>query len=279
MVSFAKYNSTKSIIQDVIERHNPMAFFVGFSGGDDSLVTCHVVKDIIPEAKILHINTGIGIEKTRQYVRDYCDEMGWELVEVRAKEDCGQDYDELVVEQGFPGPAMHTKMYNRLKERCVEHLLRVTKKSYWDKIAIFTGIRHDESSRRARYTGSIIDQRGAAIWVNPLYHWTSDDMYGYREEHNLRRNPVSEILGMSGECLCGAYAQKGELASIRLIEPETADRIEALTKRVWDAGWKWSWEDQPSKYLIREKHGQQNLFQPLCVGCNKKGYKMEQKDD
>ncbi len=90
-----------------VGHYNPVAIYVGFSGGRDSLAVTHWVMSNYPQARVFHINTGIGIELTRQYVRDMCEKYGWPLDEVRAKEDCGQDYDEIVKSEGFPGPFSH----------------------------------------------------------------------------------------------------------------------------------------------------------------------------
>lgn len=80
-----------------------VASFVLFSGGNDSTVLAHMMRGRSDYA--VHCNTTIGIEKTRQFVRDTCKEWGLELLERVAP----ISYRELVIERGFPGPAMHYK--------------------------------------------------------------------------------------------------------------------------------------------------------------------------
>jgi 3'-phosphoadenosine 5'-phosphosulfate sulfotransferase (PAPS reductase)/FAD synthetase len=248
-------------------QYRPAAVFVGFSGGGDSLLCLHLMRKYYP-AKAFHANTGIGIEATRQFCRDYCKKHSVKFVEIRAKEDCGQDYDQMVIEQGFPGPAMHGKMYQRLKERPIRELHRRYKQRRGGKIMMLTGIRYDESQVRAGYKDRIIDVVNGVVWVNPVYFFSGQEKYDWLNDHGIERNPVSEIIGMSGECLCGAFASKGELEMVRLIEPETAERIEALQERVYEAGHRWPWHGKPLKTHILEKHGQQNMF--FCHGCGKK---------
>lgn len=251
--------------------YRPRAIFVGMSGGDDSLVTTHWMMTHVPGCQVFHANTGIGIERTRQFVRDTCKERGWPLVEIRAKEDCGQDYDKEVIAHGFPGPALHLIMYSKFKERCVRVLVKRHKTHRMDKVAIFTGIRRDESVRRMGYDGQEVEVRGSQIWVNPLYHWSKSRFHDYIKEHKLKRNPVAEILGFSGECLCGAFAHLGEKALVRIVEPETAERLDALEIKVRAAGHNWGWEEEPPagvvKFKKEKKRGQQ--FMPFCVGCTK----------
>jgi len=257
----------RAIVQNAIDEYQPEEIFVGFSGGGDSLLCLNLAKKYFP-VKAFHANTGIGIEKTRKFCRDYCKKNNIELVEIFAKEDCGQDYDEIVIEHGFPGPAMHYKFYQRLKERPIRELHRRYKKKRGGKIMMLTGIRHDESTIRAGYKNKIVDVIDGVVWVNPAYWFTGQQKYDWLKDHDIEQNPVSKIIGMSGECLCGAFASKGELEQVRMIEPETADRIEQLTKKVKDAGWGWPWYGKPHDSYMLEKNGQQNLF--FCNGCGKK---------
>jgi 3'-phosphoadenosine 5'-phosphosulfate sulfotransferase (PAPS reductase)/FAD synthetase len=248
--------------------YKPAEIFIGYSGGNDSAAVVHWMMNNVPGCKVLHINTGIGIERTRQHVRETCAAYGWELVEIRAKEDCGQDYDTIVKKYGFPGPNGHQFMYRRLKERCIEHLLRIYKTKRSDKIMIATGIRHDESKNRAGYAGREINFKGAQMWVNPLYWWTGTDMRQYIDAAKMPRNPVSQMLGMSGECLCGAYAHKGEMALVRLVCPATADRLKRLEDEVKACGHEWGWEDRPP--TVAEQFIAKNQYaMPFCNGCEK----------
>ena len=257
--------------------YDPKEIFIGFSGGTDSLLCADIVTKFFPKAKIFHANTGIGLKKTRSYVRQLCKNRDWDLVEIKAKEDCGQDYEQIVMEHGFPGPGMHGRMYQRLKERCVRELHRRYKRKRGNKIMIVTGIRHDESQVRAGYKNSIVSEVDGVIWVNALYWFTKQDKYDYIKSRGLKVNPVNKIIGMSGECLCGAYAHKGELDLIRLVEPETADYIEELQKRVMKK-WPWKWEDKMPKWFKDLQKGQTDMFynwedssyfEPMCTGCGK----------
>jgi predicted subunit of tRNA(5-methylaminomethyl-2-thiouridylate) methyltransferase len=245
----------------------PIKKYALYSGGDDSLVTTHWAVENYG-CEVLHIHTGIGLKVTRQHIRDTAAYYGWKLTEIRAKEDCGQDYRKIILEHGFPGPAGHQYMYARLKERAIELAVRRAKTQWKDKVMLVTGIRQDESKRRSGYEGREIDFKGAQMWVNPLYWVGVSEFERYRRDFQLRRGPASEMLGMSGECLCGAYANPGELAAIRLIEPETADYIEDLQREVAAAGHAWGWEEHPPKSSPID--GLPDMFRPMCVGCVKR---------
>lgn len=247
--------------------HNPVAIRVGFSGGRDSLAVTDWMMENVPGCEPFHCNTGIGIEATREFVRDTCKDRGWPLHEIRAKEDCGQDYDAIVLQHGFPGPYAHRMMYSLLKERPIRELVRRAQTKRGDRVLLATGIRRDESVRRMRYSGREVTRARSQVWASPIYWWSPTQRDAYIEARGLPINPISALLGMSGECLCGAYAHKGEKALVSIVDPETASRITALEQRVFDAGFNWGWEDKPPSGGHNKL--QLDAFRPLCVGCEK----------
>lgn len=241
----------QAIIAEAME-FKPVAVRVGLSGGNDSLAAAWMMNNV-PGCEVFHVNTGIGIERTRQHVRHVCKLFGWPLHEVRAKEDCGMDYDEIVLKHGFPGGAAgHAMMYSCLKERAIRRVVRMAQTKRGARVVLATGIRHDESVRRMRYAGQEVRRDG----VTP----TSKNTI-------CRSIQYLAMLGMSGECLCGAFAHKGEKALVRVVDPETADRIDALEQRVSAAGFNWGWEGKPPKGGHDKR--QMDAFRPLCVGCEK----------
>jgi len=245
--------------------YNPVAIFAMFSGGDGSLGTTAWAMANIPGCEVLHINTGIGIERTRIYVRETCQAQGWPLTEIRAKEDCGQDYDKIIAEHGFPGPAGHQFMYARLKERAVELIVRTRKTRRADKVMLITGICHDDSQRRSGYGGREVNFKGAQMWVNPMYWAGQSFVHHYRASTGIPRNPVAIELGMSGECICGAFAEKGELQIIRRVCPASAARIERLQDEEIRRG-RWGWESKPPQH---RDTATPDFFSPMCVNCLK----------
>jgi 3'-phosphoadenosine 5'-phosphosulfate sulfotransferase (PAPS reductase)/FAD synthetase len=229
-----------------------------FSGGNDSTTLAHLFRDTATHA--IHANTTIGIEQTRQFVRDTCTEWGIPLIEKVAP----VSYRDLVIERGFPGPAMHFKMYQRLKERCLDAArtdLGVANSR--SNVAIFiAGRRRQESKRRADVP--LWERDGSVIWVSPLAFWTKLDLNTYRLMNpSIPRNPASDTLHMSGECLCGAFAHRGELDEIGHWYPEVRAEIEALEAEVRAAG--------HAEPFCTWGHGQGKPAEqvgPMCTSCD-----------
>jgi len=161
--------------------------------------------------------------------------------------------------RGFPGPAAHRIMYQRLKEHALYQVRRqfigAGRRGRAGQIAYVAGTRWSESGRRWRNANEI-DTDGAVVWVSPIVHWTEGHLAEYRERHRCTANhehaehrlchpdalPLSEVsehLHMSGDCLCGAFAHPGELDEIEFFYPEVAARIRALETQTVAAGIPW----------------------------------------
>ncbi|WP_207760620.1 phosphoadenosine phosphosulfate reductase family protein [Mycolicibacterium sphagni] len=243
---------------DLAEGRMRAAWCVLYSGGNDSTVLTHLVRDRVDCA--VHANTTIGIEETRQFVRNTCAAWGLDLIERTAP----TTYRDLVLERGFPGPAMHFKMYQRLKERALDQVRSdLILDSRRQRVLFIAGRRRSESKRRA--TIPLYEKDGSAIWASPLAMWTKLDMNTYRlMAGDVPINPVSEKLHMSGECLCGSFAKPGELEEIRFWYPETAEAIDQLQAEVVAAG-----HGEP---FCRWGHGQgappARATGRLCTSCD-----------
>lgn len=221
-----------------------VATVVLFSGGNDSTVLAHLMRPWATHAA--HANTGIGIEDTRQFVRDTC--AAWDLPLIERAAPRPQDsYRAMVTTEerdqdgkplgGFPGPGMHFKMYQRLKERALEQVRReLVLKPYQERIVFLAGRRRAESRRRS--TIPEVERNRSVVWVSPLANWTTEDMNTYRLMHResdpVPVNQVSDAIHMSGECLCGAYATKGEREEVRWWYPDVVAYIEELEAEIAD---------------------------------------------
>lgn len=268
------------------------ALAVGFSGGNDSTTLTHLFRRDVDFA--LHANTTIGIEETRQYVRNTCEEWGLALIE-RTPPRVTDQYRHLVLTKergkkgqalgGFPGPAMHFKMFQRLKERAIEQVQReVLTNSRRERFVVILGRRRTESQRRAGVR--VTDLRGARLNVSPLVNWTKADLNTYRMRQAERGDPLptnkaSGLIHMSGECLCGAFASPGERAEVSYWFPGPFEQIAeleaALANRddIPDHRKTWGWGADPAMkaaettYLKRfEVEEERPASGDMCSSCD-----------
>lgn len=221
---------TRAIDRHVLaDKRALAATVILFSGGNDSTVLAHMMRERATHAA--HANTTIGIEATREFVRASCRNWGLPLLEFMAPREIDR-YEALVLDQGFPGPGHHFKMYQRLKERALEEVRRRLVTDPWAERVIFlAGRRRSESARRK--TVPAAERRGSTVWVSPLVDWTKLDLNTYRVLHkDVPTNQVTELIHMSGECLCGSFASPGERDELAAWFPEFREQIERLERMI-----------------------------------------------
>jgi 3'-phosphoadenosine 5'-phosphosulfate sulfotransferase (PAPS reductase)/FAD synthetase len=246
------------VLDEAIAKYKPVAILGLFSGGHDSLTAVHVASRHPAFTAAVHINTGIGVPQTRDFVNETCGRQQWLLFEYRAKEDCGQDYVDIVREHGFPGPAQHSKMYIRLKERALRVCIKEFKAGHSrrDCVLLVSGVRFQESERRMGYKEPITKD-GSKIWVNIINDWSKADCSSYIAGNNIPRSPVVDLIHKSGECLCGAFAKPGEFKELAFWYPEVATWIENMPT---PNGKCWGW-GATAERKKRKAPG------PMCEGC------------
>jgi 3'-phosphoadenosine 5'-phosphosulfate sulfotransferase (PAPS reductase)/FAD synthetase len=271
---------SRDIIAEALDRYPIVARQALVSGGNDSTVLLHLVQsylDTSPHDAVVHVNTGIGIEETRQYVRDLTAGWNMPLKELHPRD----AYEDLVLGKviartgpnagkrpvwiGFPGPPGHQVMYRRLKDEPLMRnraaILGATGRTR--KVMYLAGMRWGESDRRFR-NAQEIDPQGGIVWVSPIVHWTNTQMNEYRRLHGLPRNEVADHLHMSGECLCGAYAKPGELEEVEAWYPRAAYRIRSLEKQAANLGINnCRWGQKPPG----EAAAASAVAGPLCSSC------------
>lgn len=242
-----------------------VATAVLFSGGHDSTVLAHLFRKQATHA--IHANTGIGVEATRQFVRDTCASWGLPLIEKYPPP--GSTYRELVLADGFPGPAKHWKMYQRLKERALHAAKNeLVRQPHRERMIFLAGRRLSESARRTARKIPEVERRTSVVWVSPLRNWTALDLNTYRMRFpDCPRNEVADMLHMSGECLCGAFASPGELDELSCwpIAAEAVTAIRALEADATAAGiaaprCRWGWGADRGWSPVRSG--------PMCSSCD-----------
>lgn len=248
------FEAASEIIDRAYREHQPSHVFGMYSGGHDSLVSTHVASTFAHFNRAVHINTTIGIAETRRAVRSTSETLGWNLLELFPP----RSYRDICLEHGMPGPGAHLYCYTRLKERCIEKLVRDHKRHRKDRIMIITGVRAHESKRRMGNVEEVY-RRGAQVWVAPCIGLTSETKEAYIAEHRLPRNPVVDEIGMSGECLCGSFAEPGEFQIVADAYPETGAEIREIQAACAVRGVHAQWGVRPQKV---DRH-----TLPLCFNC------------
>ena len=258
-------NSSVRLMQSVMAKYQPTHIVVMVSGGRDSAAACAIAEEMgLPIDLILHGNTRTGIPETTQFVIDH---YGNKAVDF-AVADAGDAYERYVMRKGFFGKGRnaHNFSYRILKadpfRAAISRLIRQKKRGV--RVMLLNGARASESENR-RINLSPVRMDKGNMWVNICHHWTDGDRDAYLESRQVQINPVAKVLCRSAECMCGTMQTTGDRNEAAALYPAWGNWLNDL-EVVVKAKHGFGWGDTGPKY---KDHRQDDLFQPMCVGCNR----------
>lgn len=236
-ISHSPIERGHKILKEVKEEHDPDYFVVALSGGHDSSTALHFALSSpdIDVDQAVHMDTGIGLQMTTDYVEEVCNRWGVDLFVLN--DDNAryphESYEFLIKLFGFPGAhrTAHSGMWKNLKNKVRERY----ESTFDGTVAFISGVRKAESEDRYEsIPNSGYGIVNGTLWVSPLIDFTDSDLNQYRDQHNIPRNEAYDIIHASGECLCGSFEDRHNLPWIHAIEPETARKIWRLEFDVLD---------------------------------------------
>lgn len=276
------------IINKAIADWNPSHIIVLYSGGYDSLVTAHIAHRVLDRPVYVYsIDTQVSSDGWREYVCSVADSFNW-IHDIYDNKAGFNEFVELVREYGCPYTLEgHELVYNRLKDRAIDQMLRDHKSprpdkpkrwqnARFDKVLFLSGFRKYESKEREELTDPI-QRKGSkekpmnAIFANPLFYWRDEDVIRYRLENDLPTNPFYETTGGSGDCNCG-WGNFIKLWQLEDHSPKLAAGNIALVNQVsleyHGYGWNGKPEDaRPQLFTEYKDKGRISPF--LCAGCSR----------
>jgi len=199
-----------------------------FSGGRDSAVACYIAHRVSKlrrwDFRLVHIDTTISIRQTSEYVKQYADWLGAELVVIRPE----RTFKEYAAQFGmWPSlyPSRFRWCYRKLKLEPLIEYIHVNYK-YGDLVVM--GVRREESRFRDKYYTSTFFERdygGVKAWVwAPLLYVDEPVLTKLIERFNIPKSPVWRY-GFSGECLCLAGMPEYEIYLIMRNFPEEREML------------------------------------------------------
>lgn len=207
------------IIENAVLGMQPAGIYALFSGGTDSTTMLDLCQHSNALDGVVFIDTTCGVKATQDFVEQECARRGLTLHIIRPT----KDYWTIVRERGFFGPKDHPYAYRFLKKDAIRRFKR--EKHPGEDIMFFTGMRASESKRRMAHGAA--DRKEEGIWwVNPIRHWSQGEKDEYLDLHDLPINPVSDVLGKSGECNCGCFAHPADKEVLRDLDPNLARNID-----------------------------------------------------
>ena len=87
---------TRQRIREWIHRYGTDGVYVSFSGGKDSTVLLHIVREIYPDVKAVFVDTGLEYPEIRQFVRTF-ENVDW----IKPK----KNFRQVIEDYGYPFPS------------------------------------------------------------------------------------------------------------------------------------------------------------------------------
>jgi len=214
----------QEIVDSAINDYGRKSFYGLLSGGKDSMSVTHYIAENYSDLfkGVVFCDTTIGLAETKEFVQDECQRLGWDL-HIRTPKI--KNYRDWVMQGGFPQAGSHSMIMRYIKydamrsfalERLDEHPCMVS------------GVRQNESVRRMSYNDPV-NHDGNLWFVCPFLYKSTEEVYVYLSEHNLKKSPAYQSLHISGDCLCGAFSRDpSEILMLRAAYPEMYEKIKHL---------------------------------------------------
>jgi len=209
------------------------------SGGKDSVAAALVALESIKDRdrcrlafiEELRLPDDVDVPRPIDYVSEFADWLGLELIVVRPK----IDYWEKVKEWGYPGIIKHRWCFRVLKKEPVTRFLEDEYKRGLRPTWVL-GIRKSESRRREkiykygeryhyRYGRHYVE-----IWL-PILNYSKHDVEEVIRKYNPPRNPLWKV-GFSLECICLAGTSIGQLNRLIREFPSLAKYLAEMDEEV-----------------------------------------------
>lgn len=166
------------LIQDKMEKYKEYIPLIPMSMGKDSMLTCHLVRELFPDVKAIFNNTTLDCADVYRMVKEFpnCEIMN-------PKEGFYQ-----YIRSGYLIPTRFIRFCCRIFKTGV----MVSKLDHNYPYLLFMGMRNEESNTRSNYKDEIINPEwGNTCWrgILPIREWHELDVWLYLFWKNIKINP------------------------------------------------------------------------------------------
>jgi len=146
------------------------------SFGAESVALLHLAATVQPDVQVLFIDTMLLFPETLSYQRDVARQLGLRRVQV-IRADTAADPDDT--------------LHLRDPDACCDlRKIQVLSSALAGFDGWITGCKRFQSGQRADLPPFEVEEATGRIKVNPLAHWSRDDVQEYIAENNLPRHPL-----------------------------------------------------------------------------------------
>ena len=156
------------------------------SFGADSMCTIHLATQVMPEVRILVINTGYLFPETLKFMEEMRSRFGLNILEFHTH----NDPVAWLTVHGEADP----RVRNNVDACCAANKNSVMDRAMGDVApqAWLRGVRADQSQERSRMKIVQWSERYQCWSVSLILRWTARDVFAYMKQHDLPHHPLWE---------------------------------------------------------------------------------------
>jgi len=263
-----KHFTPEEILNQLRETFGKQKFKVLWSGGKDSGSTAGVLDQLDALDELLTVDTGIATPDLFGFLKDESNRHGWKWKLLPPK----YDYGDWVLKYGFPGPQAHSIVMGKLKYQVYRNHVNSLKD---DKICLMSGVRRSESDRRNKKYPYHIDEDGKMMMARPIFYWKSLEPKQYCLKNDIKIAPAYNSLHISGDCMCGSFADPSEPMLLKVFYPKTFEYIKSLEVRIQTEGTKlakkyskWGSGVGISEAELQKTFDEYPIMEDACEDCS-----------
>jgi len=227
-----------------------MKHIVGFSGGIDSQACARWVLNRFPAEDVILLNSNAGGNEhplTEAFVKEYSEKVH-PVIRVFAKaEDVERPYDRRRIEEKigteaeltFDDMAASIGIFPNNRNQFCTTYLKLAPQRRWHRLNTpdgdferYTGVRRDESRRRAGTPWREWDDYFDCYVNNPLADWTKQMAFDNVRQFNEPINPLYSLGFSRVGCAPCVNANKEDIEQWAERFPEVIDKVRAWEKKV-----------------------------------------------
>ena len=184
-------NNSLCLIKEKIEKYNSYTSIIPVSMGKDSMVTCHLIRQLYPETKAIFNNTSLDCADTYKMVK------------------CFPNCEVMNPSKGFyqyvKSDHMIPSRMSRFCCRIFKTGVMVSQLDHDHPYLLWMGMRNEESNTRSGYEDEWINtsEWGNTCWqgILPIRKWTELDVWLYTIWKGIEINPKYK----KGYSRCGCH--------------------------------------------------------------------------
>ena len=280
-------NNSLCLIKEKIEKYNSYTSIIPVSMGKDSMVTCHLIRQLYPETKAIFNNTSLDCADTYKMVK------------------CFPNCEVMNPSKGFyqyvKSDHMIPSRMSRFCCRIFKTGVMVSQLDHDHPYLLWMGMRNEESNTRSGYEDEWINtsEWGNTCWqgILPIRKWTELDVWLYTIWKGIEINPkYKKGYSRCGcHCACPFYSKSTWILD-KYWYPKAYKRWRNILKEDFVKNKKWiimnctlneyltqawnggTFRNEPTQEVIEEFAKYNNLdidiaaryFNKECCNCNKR---------